>query len=112
MDTLLWFKIQIIYPLNSSLDESEISEVEAIRLRNEGLLDDYETDIGVFNLANDPITHITPKAFIPKGKTNKKYYSEIVFESGNVVLALGKPESVYDKILEYHRSLPALESPA
>lgn len=105
-DTLLWFKIQIIYPLNSSINAEEISEVEAIRLRNEGLLDDYETDIGVFNLASDPISQIHPKAFIPKGKTNKKYYSEIIFESGNMVMALGKPESVYDKILEYSKSLP------
>lgn len=102
----MWFQIDVIYPLTASFSDEELSEVDQIRLRNEGLLEDYETDIGVFNLISDPISQINPRAFIPKGKTNKKYYSEVVFESGNIVMALGKPSQVYSKLNEYLNTLP------
>ena len=106
MDYLNWFKISVIYPLTSSFSDEELSEVDQIRLRNEGLLDDYETDTGVYNLSADPIVQLNPKAFIPKGKVNKKFYTEMIFQSGNITYALGKPDSVYEKINEYLNGLP------
>jgi len=103
----MWFKIDIIYPISGSFDGEQLTEVQEIQLKNEGLLlEDYETDIGIFNLVSDPIMQINPKAFIPRGKTNKKYYSEIVFESGNIVTALGKPIQVYAKLNEYLDTFP------
>lgn len=109
MEDLMWFQIEIIYPISGSFDGEELTEVQKIQLKNEGLLlEDYETDIGIFNLISDPISQINPKAFIPRNKTNKKYYSEIVFESGNIVMALGKPINVYTKLNEYLNTLPSV----
>lgn len=106
MDTLNWLKLDCIYPISSGLNEEEIGEVERIQLRNEGIFDDYEQGVAILNLGNDPITHMIPKCFIPKGKVNKKYYTEIILASNNVIYAVGKPEQVYDKITEYVDSLP------
>lgn len=110
MDDLKWFKIDIIYPLNSGFESNEeLSEIDAIRLKAEGILDDYETGVGIYNLSVSTIANLTPKCFVPKGKTNKKYYTEIVFDTGDFAFALGKPEFVYDKINEYYNSLPRPE---
>ena len=90
------FKVDIIYPFSNSLyDESEeLDELDRIRLG-----EDYTIDTGYFNLLLDPIVQINPKCLIPKGKTYKKYFSQVVFQSGNVSYAAGKPE-VMNKILE------------
>ena len=102
MELLNWFKIDCLYPITSGMDNSEeLSEVERIQLRNEGITDGYEQGVAVLNLVEDPIIHIIPKCFIPKGKTNRKYYSEIILKSGDVVYAVGRPDAVYEKINEY-----------
>jgi hypothetical protein len=102
MDALNWFKLDCIYPLTSDFNGSEeLSDVEKIQLRNEGILDDYETGTVILNLAEDTIVHLIPKCFIPKGKTNRKYYTEIVMKSGDVVYGLGKPDFIYDKLNAY-----------
>jgi hypothetical protein len=101
-DKINWFKIPIIYPLTASfLTEEEISEVDRIKLNNEGLLNDFETDTGYFNLLQDPIVMLMPKCFIPKDKVNKKFYTELIFASGMVAYALGKPSSVYEALTKY-----------
>ena len=107
MDSLQWFSISIIHPINSAFNtDEEIDELDKIRLLNEGLLDDYETTIGYFCLSRNTITQLNPKVFIPNGKTNKKYYTEIVFENGDLVYSPGKPDVIYSKLNEYYDSLP------
>ena len=107
MDSLQWFSISIRHPINSAFNtDEEIDELDKIRLLNEGLLDDYETTIGYFCLSWNTITQLNPKVFIPKGKTNKKYYTEIVFENGDLVYSPGRPEVIYSKLNEYYESLP------
>ena len=107
MDSLNWFKFECIYPLNYSFTgEDELSEVEQIKLKNEGIFDEYETGIGILNIGQDTIVHLIPKCFIPKGKINKKYYTEIVMKSGDIIYAVGKAEQLYDKLNEYLDSVP------
>lgn len=107
-DNIHWFKIPIIYPVTSDfLTEEEISEIDRIKLNNEGLLGDFETDIGYFNLVKDPIVMLMPKCFIPKDKVNKKFYTELIFASGMVAYALGKPTSVYEAFCKYIDDLPS-----
>jgi hypothetical protein len=48
--------------------------------------------------------------FIPKGKTNKKYYTEVVFENGDVIYSAGKPEAIYSKLNEYYDSIPIVDN--
>lgn len=94
-------RILIIYPITASLtDGEELTEVE--RMTNH-LEDGYETDYGYWDLMEDKIAQINPRCFIPKSKEgkNKKYFSEVVFVSGNVSYAVGKPESVWQKINDY-----------
>ena len=117
MEHLNWFKVLIIYPITSELDSNEeLSDVEKIQLRNEGILEGYETDFGYYNLIEDPIRSVNPKVFLPKDNTkemvrkNKKYFSEIVFASGDVVYAVGKPDSIYDKLNDYVDKLPVPET--
>ena len=108
MDELKWFKIEVIYPLNNALGgDEEINEIDLIRLKSEGLVEEYESDIAIFNLSNNTISQLNPRCFIPKGKINKKYYTEIVFENGDFVFADGKPEFVYGKVNEYLLTLPS-----
>jgi hypothetical protein len=106
-DNIHWFKIPVIYPVTSNfVTDEEISEIDRIRLNNEGSWEDYETDIGCFNLVEDPIVYLLPKCFIPKGKVNKKFYTEIVFFSDKVAYALGKPITVYEALCKYIDELP------
>ena len=79
-----WFKIDILYKLTSGIDNEELSELDEIRLKNEGLLngDEFEKGEAYFNLGLNPIKSIEPRCFVPKGKQNKKYYTEIIFEDG------------------------------
>jgi len=92
------FKVDIIYPFTNSLyhEDEELDELDRIRLGEE-----YTIDAGYFNLLADPIVQINPKCLIPKGKVNKKYFSQVVFQSGNVSYASGKPESLYKSLEEY-----------
>lgn len=107
MEDVNWFKIQVCYNITGDLtNDEELSEVEKIQLRNEGQEVDYEVGYAYLNIGQDPIRSIHPKAFVPKGRTNKKYISEIVMESGTVYYANDKPERVYEMINEYIDGLP------
>jgi len=115
-DLINWLKLPIIYPITSDfLTDEELSEVDRIQLNNVGLLEDFETTDGYYNLSNDAICQLNPKCFVPKSKDgerkNKKYYTEIIFESGNIVYALGKPVTVYEAINSYVDSLPTITGP-
>jgi len=107
------FKVDIIYPFTNSLyhEDEELDELDRIRLGEE-----YTIDAGYYNLLADPIVQINPKCLIPKGKVNKKYFSQVVFQSGNVSYTAGKPDSLYksleeytaklgDRVSEYHNSI-------
>ena len=92
-------KIDIIYPLTSNLTEGEeLTEVE--RLTNH-LEDGYEVDSGYWDLVADSIAQLNPRCFIPSNGKNKKYFTEVVFVSGNVSYAVGKPDSVFQKVSDY-----------
>ena len=107
MDSLWWFKIEVCYNITGGLDnEEELSEVEKIQLQNEGESVEYETGPAYFSLAQDPIKHIHPKAFVKKGNVKKTYVSELVFRSGRIYYANHKPEKVYELLEEYFNSLP------
>lgn len=96
------FKVDIIYGFTNSLyhEDEELDELDRIRLG-----EDYTIDAGYFNLLADPIVQINPKCLIPKGKVNKKYFSQVVFQSGNVSYTAGKPEALYKTLQEYIEKL-------
>ena len=96
------FKVDIIYGFTNSLyhEDEELDELDRIRLG-----EDYTIDAGYFNLLADPIVQINPKCLIPKGKVNKKYFSQVVFQSGNVSYTAGKPETLYKTLQEYIEKL-------
>lgn len=107
MDEINWFKIQVCYNITGDLtNDEELSEVEKIQLRNEGQEVDYEVGWAYFNLGDDTIRQIHPKAFVPKGKTNKKYITEIIMSSGTIYYANEKPERVYELLNEYAARFP------
>jgi len=99
---LNWLKIKVIFPITAGLDNEEVSEVQKIQM---GLKDgdEYEVEWGRYNIdqEEDRILHLTPKCFIPKGKENKKYYTEVYFANESIIYADGKPESVYKQIEDY-----------
>jgi hypothetical protein len=112
MDSLNWFKLDVLYKVTIGFDEDEeLSEVDKIRLKAEGLVhgDSYEKDEAIFSLAEDTIIRVEPRAFIPKGGKYKKFYSEVIFKSGDVVFADGKPVDVYKKLNEYYDSFNITE---
>jgi hypothetical protein len=94
-----WFKIEIIYPKTVNLSGEELDSDESWRVPKDD--DIYSIKTGYFNLTDDPIAQLNPRAFIPSEKKNRKQFTEIVFLSGNVTYAVGNPESVYNKYLEY-----------
>ena len=93
------FKIDIIYPITTTLTEGEeLTEVE--RLTNH-LEDGHETEVGYWDLTADPIAQLNPRCFLPSNGKNKKYFTEVVFLSGNVSYAVGKPDAVWQKVSDY-----------
>jgi len=112
-EDLQWFKIQCIYPLTTSLfsGENEDEEDETLkRIRLESMESDgYGRAFAYLNLGEDSITNLIPGCFIPKGKSNKVYFTEIVLASGRIVFASGKPDGIYEKLNEYVSVLPKPE---
>lgn len=98
---LHWLKLDVMFPIQSGLDNEEMSEIDTIRLRSEGIEDGFETGTAYCNIGHDPIVQINPRCFIPKGRQNRKYYSEIVFQSGTIIYGIGKPDLIYSKLSEY-----------
>ena len=98
---LHWLKLDVIFPIQSGLGNEEMSEIDTIRLRSEGIEDGFETGTAYCNIGHDPIVQINPRCFIPKGRQNRKYYSEIVLQSGTIIYGIGKPDLIYSKLSEY-----------
>ena len=104
MENLNWFEIEVYYPIDASLfDNEELSEVDRLTA---GIVEGYEIGTAYFNLGQSSIQSLLPKCFIPKGKTNKKFYTEIIFSDGSFAMATLKPFEVYNKIDEYLTNLP------
>lgn len=106
---LNWLKLKVIFNVTAGLDGSEeISEVQRMQM---GLKDgdQYETELGIYPVHIDPIMKLNPKCFIPKDKQNKKYYTEVIFQSEFIIYADGKPEVVYKAIEDYYSQFPELE---
>lgn len=106
-----WFKIDIIYKMTSGIGQEELSELDEIRLKNEGLLngDEYERGESYINLGLNPIKSIEPRCFVPKGKQNKKYFTEVIFDDGTSVNADCKPAELYNILKTYYENLPDVE---
>lgn len=103
MDFLNWFEIEVYYPIDASLfDNSELTEIEKLTA---GIVEGYEVGTAIFNLGQNTIHSLLPRCFIPKGKTNKKFYTEVIFSDGSFALAVEKPKEVYKKIEDYLSNL-------
>lgn len=94
-----WFKIEIIYPRTVNLSANEDESEQEWRIPKDE--DIYATEIGYFNLVDDPIAQLNPRSFIPKDGKNRKQFTEVVFLSGNVSYAVGKPDDIYTKIKDF-----------
>lgn len=104
MINLNWFEIEVYYPIDASLfDNEKLSEVDRLTAV---IVECYEIGTAYFNLGQSSIQSLLPKCFIPKGKTNKKFYTEIIFSDGSFAMATLKPFEVYVKIDEYLTNLP------
>ena len=104
---LNWLELQVYMPIDASLfEDAELSEVEKLTA---GVVEGYEIGTAYINLSNKTVESIFPKCFIPKGKQNKKFYSEIVFSDGSFALCVEKSTEVYHIIDKYAASLPISE---
>jgi hypothetical protein len=107
-----WFKIQTIYAITSSLqqyenvneEDDEDDVLKRIRMSNMGMVDGYEVDTAYLNIVCDPIVGMLPCCLLPKNAKNKKYYTELILESGNIVFAVGKPEAIFEKLCEFMKA--------
>ena len=111
MDFFDWFKIDVIYKLTAGLESEELTEVEQIQLKNEGLLngDDFEKGEAYINLGLNPIKSLEPRCFVPKGKQYKKYFTEVIFEDGTAINADAKSGELYAVLKAYYESIPDIE---
>lgn len=103
-DLLQYLKLQVIYPVTFKfVSDEEISEVDKIRMKNVGFIDDDEFEVGegYYNVSIAVPFALNPKCFIPKDFKRKRHYTEIIFEDGTVIFADGKPETVYQTLNDY-----------
>jgi hypothetical protein len=100
------FKIKEIFPITSRIsaddeDSEELSEVDRI---THSLELGYEIDWGYWDVVSDPIFQMHPRCVIKKGNTNKKYYTEVVFQSGNIAYAACKPDDLMRELEGFTQS--------
>lgn len=100
-----WFEIDIIYPVITQLEEAdEMDEkLREIQLKNTGETK-YKKSTAYFNLGVDPMMHLIP-VFLTD-EDYRGFYTEVVFESGNTVTAVGKPSVIYQKFKDFVAGLP------
>ena len=115
-DLLQYFKLEVIYPVTFKFadDYEEVNEIDEIRARGLGFLDDDEFEVGTayFNFNVTVPFSLNPKCFIPKNFKRKVYYTELIFGDGSLIFAKGKPEFVYEKLNEYFTMLEEMKPPA
>lgn len=101
---LNWLELEVYFPIDASLFESEeMSEVEKL---SAGIVEGYEIGVAYFNIAQNTIQSLLPKCFIPKGKTHRKFYTEVIFTDGSFAFVTSKPNDVYVMIDEFIEKLP------
>lgn len=99
MKHLKWLELEVYYPIDASLfEKEELSEIEKLTA---GVIEGYEIGTAYFNINQAAIQSLLPKCFIPKGKQNKKFYTEVIFVDGSFAFATGKPDEIYKKIDDY-----------
>lgn len=100
-----WFEIEVIYPVITQLDEADEMDdkLREIQLKNTGE-SKYKKSIAYFNLGVDPIMHLVPMFLTDEDY--RGFYTEVVFESGNSITAVGKPSVIYQKFKDFVASLP------
>jgi len=101
-----WFKVKVIYPITKKPNGLELDYEDrdpALEKAGyyDGLEEGYETEYAYFNLIADPIMHLMAGSFKPNEKSNKRNYTLIVFESGNSVQAVGKPDDIFKELMEF-----------
>lgn len=106
-----WFKIKVVYPVTQKPNGIELdNEDRDPALDKAGYYDNleegYETENAYFNLISDPIMHLMAGSFKPNANSNKRNYTLIVFESGNSVTAIGKPDDVFEQLMEFMKDCP------
>jgi hypothetical protein len=108
-----WFKVKVVYPVTKRPNGLELDSESEDRdpvLEKAGhygdLTDDYEIENAYFNLVSDPIMHLMAGSFKPNDKSNKRNYTLIVFESGNTVTAIGKPDDVFEQLMKFMETFP------
>lgn len=105
-----WFKIKVIYPTSTRLTDDEVgaddelSETDRLTLKHLEL--GYETGEAFWDLALDPITQASPRCVIKKGESRKRYFTEVVFQSGNIAFANCKPDELQTLIKDFLSKLP------
>lgn len=102
------FKIEVYCQVTRNLETAEeLSEVDEIRLKNEGVfIDEHEKEFAFVNLEIEVIAQLNPRCFVPKNGFHKRWATEIVFDSGRIIFAVGKPTEVMELINKYYDSLP------
>lgn len=105
------FKVKIIFPVTNKIsedevDEEEISETDRITMKNDGLEYGYEFGWGYWDLLKDSILQINPRCVLKKGASNKKYYSEVVFESNSIAYSAHKPEELFELLIKFKEENP------
>ena len=103
-----WFKIEVYCQVTRNLETSEeLSEVDEIRLKNEGVfIEEHEKEIACINFQIETIAQLNPRCFVPKTGLHKRWATEIVFDSGRIIFAVGRPSEVMEQINKYLESLP------
>lgn len=85
---------------NQSEEDDEDPILKRARLSEAGT-EGVETEYGLLDIATDPVMHLIPGCFVPKDAKNKRNYTTVIFESGNSVSAVGKPEDVQKDLDEF-----------
>jgi hypothetical protein len=104
MKHLNWLELEVYFPIDASLFEGEeMSEIEKL---SAGIVEGYEVGIAYFNISQNSIQSLLPKCFIPKGKTHRKFCTEVIFSDGSFAFVTSKPTEVYTMIDEFVDKLP------
>ena len=107
MKHLNWLELEVYFPIDASLfEDEEMSEIEKL---SAGIVEGYETGLAYFNVVQNTIQSLLPKCFIPKGKTHRKFYTEVILVDGSFAFVTAKPTEVYAMLDDYLDKLPTKE---
>lgn len=98
-------RIEVLFVVDmDTIDNDEGDELlQNIKLKNDGETK-YKKGIAYCDLTIDPIRQLHEGYLMAKDGC-RYAYTTITFQSGASMTALGKPDKVLDKILDYYLSL-------